>query len=163
MRGPDSNSKNWCFKESLRLRGVDLCLPMAASRGGMGGSKCPQSETLPPTCPPQSEEKNGQNQPFLANFWIFAPSKLHFAPSMPPTKKFLVPPLELYWSFPSHFPIHWKHTQTYWVQWYILKILYTFFAGNTKQSMVQLQIRLRVYVCYKPFQHNRSITKALET
>ena len=51
-----------------------------------------QSEALPPNLSP-SEEKNGQNQPFSAYFWIFAPS-------MPPTKKKkkkkkknLVPPL----------------------------------------------------------------------
>ena len=34
--------------------------------GGMG-------EFAPPPLAPQSEEKNGQNQPFSANFWIFAP------------------------------------------------------------------------------------------
>ena len=50
------------------------------------GAFAPQSEALPPLAPSQ-KEKNGQNQPFLANFWIFAPSETHFAPSMPPTKK----------------------------------------------------------------------------
>ena len=65
---------------------------VAASRGGMG--EFPPSWRLsPPPLAPQSEDKNGQNQPFSANFWVFAPSESHFAPSMPPTKKILVPPL----------------------------------------------------------------------
>ena len=51
--------------------------------------------------PPPSEEKNGQNQPFSANFWIFAPSESHFAPSMPP-QKILVPPLFVT-TKPEHF------------------------------------------------------------
>ena len=37
---------------------------------------------LCPHFPPSSEE-NGQNQPFSANFWIFAPSESHFAPRCP--------------------------------------------------------------------------------
>ena len=49
-------------------------------QGGHGG-KCPQVGGCPPTCPPQSEEKNGQNQLFSAKFWIIAPSESHFAPS----------------------------------------------------------------------------------
>ena len=59
---------------------------VAASRGDMGAN-APQSEALPPPLAPQSEEKNGQNQPFSANFWIFAPSESHFAPSVPPPHK----------------------------------------------------------------------------
>ena len=49
--------------------------------GGGAWGNFPPSQRLcpPPTCP-QSEEKNGQNQPFSAIFWIFAPS-------MPPHKK----------------------------------------------------------------------------
>ena len=68
---------------------------MAASRGGGHGGHLPPPPVggSAPHLPTQSEEKNGQNQPFSANFWIFAPSESHFAPSMPPTKKFLVPPL----------------------------------------------------------------------
>ena len=57
-------------------------------KGGMGAFATPQSEALPPHLPLQSEEKNGQNQPFLAIFWIFAPSETYFAPSMPPPQKF---------------------------------------------------------------------------
>ena len=52
--------------------------------GGHGAFPSPQFEALPPHLPPQSVEKNGQNQPFWANFWIFAPSEMHFAPLMPP-------------------------------------------------------------------------------
>ena len=37
---------------------------------------------------PPLDEKNSKNQPFLAIFWIFAPSETHFAPSMSPTKNF---------------------------------------------------------------------------
>ena len=58
-------------------------------QGGHGGIYPHPSEALPPPphMPPQSERKNGQNQPFSAIFLIFAPSESHFAPSMPPTKK----------------------------------------------------------------------------
>ena len=57
--------------------------------GGHGGKFPPVGGSVPPPPPtcPQSEEKNGQNQPFSANFWIFTPSGSHFAPSMPPPKK----------------------------------------------------------------------------
>ena len=36
---------------------------------------------LPP--PPVRRENNGKNQPFSANFWIFAPSESHFPPRCP--------------------------------------------------------------------------------
>ena len=36
----------------------------------------------PPPCSPSRKEKIAKNQPFSANFWIFAPSESHFAPSM---------------------------------------------------------------------------------
>ena len=66
---------------------------MAASRGEWGHLPPPVRGSAP-HLPPQSEEKNGQNQPFSAIFLIFAPSEMYFAPSMPPpTKNFLVPPL----------------------------------------------------------------------
>ena len=70
---------------------ISYILPaVAASRGrawGLGAN-APESEALPPTCPPPPvRRKNGPNQPFSANFWIFAPSELHFAPSMSPHKK----------------------------------------------------------------------------
>ena len=68
--------------------------PQWRHQGGVGAF-APIGGSDPPHLPPQSEEKNGQNQPFSANFWIFAPSESHFAPSMPPTKKFLVPPLTI--------------------------------------------------------------------
>ena len=98
---PESFLSVWVnlYNGSLRqiyLKRSEAPIHSGGIKGGMGGGKCPQSEALPPTCPPQSEEKNGQNQPFSANFWIFAPSELHFAPSMPPTKKFLVPPLPIH-------------------------------------------------------------------
>ena len=57
--------------------------------GGMGGicspiwRLCPR----PPTCP-QSEEKNGQNQPFSAKFWVFAPQNCILPPRCPPNKNF---------------------------------------------------------------------------
>ena len=60
-------------------------LSVAASRGAWGGN-VPQSEALP-HLPPSQKKKNGQNQVFSANFWIFAPSESHFAPSMPTKKK----------------------------------------------------------------------------
>ena len=65
---------------------------VAASKGGMGAFAPPVRGSAPHTFPPV-RRKNGQNKLFLANFWIFAPSESHFTPSMPPTKKFLVPPL----------------------------------------------------------------------
>ena len=40
----------------------------------------------PPLTPPPSEEKNGQNQPFLANVWIFA-LRIAFCPLDAPHKK----------------------------------------------------------------------------
>ena len=59
----------------------------ATQGGGIKGAFAPpRLEALPPTCPPV-RRKNGQNKPFSANFWIFAPSESHFAPSMPPHKK----------------------------------------------------------------------------
>ena len=61
-------------------------------KGGMGENAPPVGGSALPLAPPV-RRKNDQNQPFSANFWIFAPSESHFAPSMPPTKKFLVPPL----------------------------------------------------------------------
>ena len=78
-------------------------------KGGMGAFVPPVEGSAPPLAP-QSEEKNGQNQPFSAIFWIFAPWEMYFAPSMPPTKNFLVPPLhaEKYWLFPSYWKVHWN-------------------------------------------------------
>ena len=67
-------------------------------RGHQGGHlpPCPPSQGLCPHLPPL-EERNGQNQLLSAKFWIFAALEMHFAPSMlpPPTKKFLVPPLDI--------------------------------------------------------------------
>ena len=54
---------------------------MVASRGHKGSPHW----RLCPLCPP--EEKNGKNQLFLANFWIFAPSEMHFALNAPPKKQ----------------------------------------------------------------------------
>ena len=51
---------------------------------GWHGGIYPHQRLCPtPLLAPQSEEKNGQNQPFSAKFWIFAPSEMHFATSMP--------------------------------------------------------------------------------
>ena len=63
---------------------------MAASRGGGMGGKCPPVGGSAPPLAPQSEEKNGQNQPFSANFWIFAPSWIAFCPldAPPPQTNF---------------------------------------------------------------------------
>ena len=47
----------------------------------------PQSEALPLLAPLPVRRKKWSNRPFSANFWVFAPSEMHFAPSMPPTKK----------------------------------------------------------------------------
>ena len=60
---------------------------MAASGGGLGG-QMPQSEALPPPLAPQSEEKNGKNQPFSANL-DFCPLRIAFCPldAPPPQKK----------------------------------------------------------------------------
>ena len=68
--------------EPLKYAGQSV----AESRGGgpWGHLPPPPSEALPPP----SEEKNGQNQPFSAIFWIFAPSETYFVSSMPPHKNF---------------------------------------------------------------------------
>ena len=50
-------------------------------KGGTWGHPT-QFEALPPPV----SKKNGQNQPFLENVLIFAPSETHFAPLMPSTK-----------------------------------------------------------------------------
>ena len=57
---------------------------VAASRVGGMGAFSPQLEALHPHLPPSQKKQNGQSQPFLAFFFIFVPSELHFAPSMPP-------------------------------------------------------------------------------
>ena len=76
------------YKKKKRL----ILLPMFAVRpetsGGIKGSNghfSTQSEAPCPPCP-QSDEKNGRNQPFSANFWIIVTSESHLFPSMPPTK-----------------------------------------------------------------------------
>ena len=69
------------------MSGIDQVLEVICSygqwrhQGGMGAFP-PLSEDLPHF--PPVGRKNSQNQPFLVNFWIFAPSETHFAPSMPP-------------------------------------------------------------------------------
>ena len=45
-------------------------------QGGHGG-KCPPVGGSVPHLPPPVRRKNGQNQPFSANFWIIAPSESH--------------------------------------------------------------------------------------
>ena len=80
-----------CKIEVYSLCPYNGWVPVAASREGDGGICHPppvggSASHLPP--PPPSEEKNDQNQPFSANFWIFAPSEMHFTPSMPPQKIF---------------------------------------------------------------------------
>ena len=71
---------------------MSFCLPLLGFSGGMGGGHgafSPNRRLYPPTCL-SVKRKNGQNQSFSANFWIFAPSESHFAPSMPP-QKIMVP------------------------------------------------------------------------
>ena len=51
------------------------------------GGHFPPSWRLFPHLPPPVRRKNGQNQPFFANFCIFGTSETHFAPSMPPQNK----------------------------------------------------------------------------
>ena len=64
--------------------------------GGTGAfAPPPPHRRLYPHFPPVRKEKNGPNWPFLAIFFYFPPSEMHFSPSMPPTKNFLVPPLNL--------------------------------------------------------------------
>ena len=58
-------------------------------KGRHGGIWPPVGSSAPCLPSPPSEGKNGQNQPFSADF---SPSEMHFAPLMP-HKKFLVPPL----------------------------------------------------------------------
>ena len=60
--------------------------PVAASRGSMGGIFPPVGGSAP-HMPPVRKQKNCPNQPFSANFWIFAPPESHFSPSMPHKKK----------------------------------------------------------------------------
>ena len=66
--------------------------------GGMRGHFPPNWRFCPHTCPSPVRRKMAKNQPFLAIFFIFAPSEMYFTPSMPPhtkkkKKKNLVPPL----------------------------------------------------------------------
>ena len=49
------------------------------------GGLCPQSEALPPLTP--SQRKKGQNQLFLANFFIFPPQNRILPPRCPTQKK----------------------------------------------------------------------------
>ena len=86
-------SHNWL--QETRLAFSEMPVSVSGSIKGALGAFSPHLEALPPLAPP-SEEKNGQNQPFSANFWIFAPSESHFAPSMPPTQK-------KFWC--SHWPV----------------------------------------------------------
>ena len=74
------------FKDFLGCKKGDPCLRISCkkSSGGIKGGKfkgvfAPQLEALHPHLPPV-KIKNGKNQPFSVNFWIFAPS-------MPPHKK----------------------------------------------------------------------------
>ena len=64
-----------------------ICITAVAGQWRHQGGRPPPSEALLPPLAPLVRRKNGQTQPFLANFWIFAPSESHLAPSMPPTKK----------------------------------------------------------------------------
>ena len=55
--------------------------------GGMGAFTSPPPVGGSAPHLPPSQKKKMAKMPFLANFWIFAPSESHFAPSMQPTKK----------------------------------------------------------------------------
>ena len=65
---------------------MDYALPPPQSR--WHGGICPQSEALPPHTFPQSEGKNGQNQPFPAFFSLdFCPLRIAFCSLDAPHKK----------------------------------------------------------------------------
>ena len=88
-------NRNWwpvCYKQRIKFLLVHSHTyhQWWHHRGGM--RRPLQSEALPPLLPPIRRKKNCQNQPFLANFWIFSPLEMHFAPSQ---KFFLVPPLPI--------------------------------------------------------------------
>ena len=76
----------WCY---IKKKGFQT-----TSGGIKGGIIMPPSRRLCPHLPPQSEEKNGQNQPFSANFGFLPPQNRILPPRCPPQKKFLVPPLQ---------------------------------------------------------------------
>ena len=59
---------------------------------GMWGISLPPSRRLYPFAHPVTRKKLSKTIIF-SNFLDFSPSETHFAPSMPPHKKFLVPPL----------------------------------------------------------------------
>ena len=67
---------------------------VAASRGAWGHLPTPSRRICPLPLAPSQKEQNSQNQQYVAKFWSFVPSETHFAPSMPPTKKILVSPLQ---------------------------------------------------------------------
>ena len=104
----DTSSGRSCLVKRHKLK---ICLTIGFKRhvlhfqrcqfqwqhqGGIVGI-CPPVGGSASTCPHQ-KKKNGQNQAFSANFWIFAPSESPFAPSMPPTKK-----KKKFWC--SHWPV----------------------------------------------------------
>ena len=70
---------------------LTMFFSFTVTSGGIKGAFAPPVRGSAPTCPP-SEEKNGQNKLFSANFWIFAPLRIAFCPLDAPPK-FLVPPL----------------------------------------------------------------------
>ena len=64
-------------------------------KGDMGGAYASPVGGSAPSLAPQSEEKNGQNQPFLGKFLDFCPLRIAFCPLDAPHKKFLGLPLPI--------------------------------------------------------------------
>ena len=100
-------SENWGKKKTNMLL-VNLCSGGIGGGGAMGHSP-PVGSSAPTYPPPSVRRMMVKINHFGQNFWIFAPSEMHFTPSMPPSKKFLEPSLNL-----------WKHT----LFWYTIAYLW---------------------------------------
>ena len=86
IQGMGSNVK-LCRKMASILV-FKVLFPVAASRGDMGAFVPPVGDSAP-TCPPPVRRKNGQNQPFLAIFFLLLPpQKCILPPWCPQTKDF---------------------------------------------------------------------------
>ena len=72
----------------VKLNTCNFLSPDRPHNGGIKGGSWgipPPLEALPPTCP--HRRKNGQNQPFTAIFFIFAPQNRILSPRCPQKKK----------------------------------------------------------------------------
>ena len=86
-----ASNSNLC---ASKWKAWNRCLFSGGIKGGMGKFS-PQLEALPsPTCPPPVRRKQmAKISHFRQIFRFLPPQNCIFSPSMPPTKKFLVPPL----------------------------------------------------------------------